>query len=837
TPYQKQIWERFQIQASFSIAIMLDGKAWGLVVVHQCAVSRLWQESDVALISQLVLELTVRLQPLQLADALERKDNQAKLLTKISERIQRSRDENEIFRTTVIELRKFFNCDRAVVYRFYEDWSGEVVAESVNAGWVALMDEQERDTSIKDELMSSDRCSVKELGSPKKRDADTYLKESEGGIYNQGTRFRRVDDVNAAGFSACYLASLEKFQARAYVNVPLFQDGRLWGLVAIYQNSGPRRWLESECEAMVQVASSLGLALQQADTRAALEAIEQERAKASQREQAVTRLIERITQATDSVSIFRAATQSIRQLLECDRAVVYRFYEDWSGEVVAESVASGWMSIMDEQERDSTIKEELMTSDRCSVKQLGSPKKLDTDTYFKDTEGGDYVQGTRFKQIDDVYAAGFSPCYLQTLEKFQARAYINVPLYQGNRLWGLFVVYQNSGARTWTQDELDTMLQVSGPLSVALQKAEAFERLDAKSDEMARSADRERAITRIVEKVTQATDIISIFRTATQELRQLLECDRSVVYRFYEDWSGEVVAESVGTGWVSLMDEQERDASIKSDLMTSDRCSVKQLGSPEKPDADTYLKETKGGTYTQGTSCRQVDDVYEAGFSPCYLESLEKFQARAYINVPLFQGDRLWGLLCVYQNDAPRAWQQSDADALMQVSGPLSVALQRAEAIASLEAKSAEMEKAAERERTVSRIIERISEANEIGSLFRTGTQEIRQLLECDRVVVYRFYPDWSGEVVAESVATGWVSLMEEQNRDTSIKSNLMSSDRCTVKEYGQPANPDSDTYLKDNKGGMYNRGTRFRQVDDVHDAGFSPCYLESLEKFQARAY
>ena len=75
----------------------------------------------------------------------------------------------------------------------------------------------------------------------------------------------------------------------------------------------------------------------------------------------------------------------------------------------------------------------------CTLKELKPGGSLDNDTYFKKNKGGDYTRGKQFNVVNDVYAAGFSDCYLRSLEKYQAKAYIIVPIFQEDKLWGFFL--------------------------------------------------------------------------------------------------------------------------------------------------------------------------------------------------------------------------------------------------------------------------------------------------------------------------------------------------------------------------------------------------------------
>ena len=837
SPYQLQILDKYQVKASLAVPLAFNDKIWGLVVAQQCEKPRSWSETEITFVYQIVTQMGLEMQPADFQERLQRQAQQEESIEKVIRKIQRFSDIRKVFQTATQEIRKLLKADRAVIYKFYPDWSGEVVAESVGAGWVQLIQEQDKDSSIRQDLMSSDQCSVKDMAKEKNLDSDTYFKETKGGLYSSGANYRKVNDIYEMDFSQCYLDSLEKFQCRAYINIPLYQGGKLWGLFCVYQNDAPREWQDEEVRVLLRFGAPLATVLNQADIIDQLKAESEKVNQAIEREQTLTRINDLIRESLDVRNVFSIAVQEIRQYLKADRCVIYKFYPDWSGEIVAESLAAGWDSLMKMQETDTSLKQDLMDSDRCNVKQMGSPKQLDADTYLKETQGGMYKEGETYRRVDDIYTMNFSACYLTSLEKFQCRAYINVPIFQGDRLWGLLCVYQNDAPRAWQESEVDFLVRLSNPLGMALKQGELVAQMEADRQRVAKAAEREKTIARVSNYIRETLDLNTIFTTATQEIRQYLKADRAVVYKFYPDWSGEIVAESVAAGWNSLMKMQESDPRLKQDLMDSDRCSVKQMGSPKRLDTDTYLKETQGGMYQDSETYRKVDDIYEMGFSACYLSSLERFQCRAYINVPIFQGDRLWGLLFVYQNEGPREWQDSEVDFMMRLSNPLGLALEQAEFVRQLKEKTDKIAENAEREQFVDRIVNDIRNTTNTGNIFRTAVTEVRQLLKADRTVVYRFYPDWSGEVVAESVASGWVALMQEQEKDSTFKQDLMDSDRCSIKQMGSPSRKDPDTYLKETEGGMYGEGVDYRRVDDIYAANFSSCYLATLEKMQCRAY
>ncbi len=206
---------------------------------------------------------------------------------------------------------------------------------------------------------------------------------------------------------------------------------------------------------------------------------------------------------------------------------------------------------------------------------------------------------------------------------------------------------------------------------------------------LTQTANRERAIARVVQRMRQTLNIDDIFRTTTDELRQILACDRVIVYRFNPDWSGNVVAESVGSGWRSLLAQDSTSYALE-----SDRCTVKLIDADASPIQDTYLQENQGGHYSNGIRYLSVPDIYDAGFDDCYMELLESLQAKAYLIVPIFSGNQLWGLLASYHNANSRQWQKFEIKLTTQVGAQLGVAIQQSELFSQTQEQSVALQKA-----------------------------------------------------------------------------------------------------------------------------------------------
>lgn len=261
-----------------------------------------------------------------------------------------------------------------------------------------------------------------------------------------------------------------------------------------------------------------------------------------------------------------------------------------------------------------------------------------------------------------------------------------LPLIVNGEFWGFVGFDDCTKARTW--DTLEISLLNMAASAIALHHERKLT-----EDALRCSAEREQATLRVIERMRQTLDIEQIFHTTTEELRQLLKCDRVLIYCFKSDWSGKCVAESVGNGWISVLQTMAEVPELTRVSTDHDDCLIRTWNSVDLTH-DTYLQETQGGAYNRGVKYFCVDDVHQANFTACYLDLLHKLQAKAYLTVPIFQGHRLWGLLAVYQNSEARHWLPSEVHLVTHVSTQLGVALQQSDLLTQTQQQSADLEKA-----------------------------------------------------------------------------------------------------------------------------------------------
>jgi methyl-accepting chemotaxis protein PixJ len=455
TPYQKQLLEKFQIQASLSLPIVVEGKVWGLLAVNNCSCARQWQEVEITLLSQITTELTYKLQSFEFHKELQNQTQAKKSVAKVIDKILHVSNLDKIFQTTTQEIRQLLRCDRVGVYRFKPDWSGEFVAESVGNGWI--------------KMVGPDFYMVWE---------DSHLQDTQGGRYAKGESFV-AKDIYKMGHAQCHIDILEQYEMKAYIIAPIFTGEKLWGLLAAYQNSGPRDWQPWEETFLTQIGLQFGVAVSQREYIEQVQKKSDQLAQIVEQEKALTKTVNRIRQSFDVDSIFKTTTQEVRQLLKCDRVAVYRFKPDWSGEFVSESVGHGW------------------------VRLLGPDiKTVWEDTHLQETQGGRYVQGENLV-VNDIYQMGHFPCHIEILEQFEIKAYVIIPVFSGEKLWGLLAAYQNSGSRDWQPWEVNFLAQIGLQFGIAISQQLA---------KLAEAAAREKAAKELLQQ--RAIQLLTVLRPA-----------------------------------------------------------------------------------------------------------------------------------------------------------------------------------------------------------------------------------------------------------------------------------------------------------------------------------
>ncbi len=232
---------------------------------------------------------------------------------------------------------------------------------------------------------------------------------------------------------------------------------------------------------------------------------------------------------------------------------------------------------------------------------------------------------------------------LQIMQQ-QRSYYVPIMLVTGQGSETLAVRLLKAGAEDYLIKGNITTASLQAAITDAIDKTELRLRLR-------QSQERERLVAQIAQQIRQSLDLATILTTTVEEVRQLFDTDRVLIFRFNPDWSGTVIAESVGADWRSVLSTTMLDP-----------CLV-----------TTFVRQYQQGRVTA------IADIHSAELNPCHVEMLAEFQVQANLVVPILQSDQLWGLLIAHHCAAPRAWQTAEIELLKQLSTQVGTAIQQAE--------------------------------------------------------------------------------------------------------------------------------------------------------------
>jgi len=424
------------------------------------------------------------------------------------------------------------------------------------------------------------------------------------------------------------------------------------------------------------------------------------------RERLIGAIAQRIHYSLDLDEILNTTVAEVRQILACDRVLVFRLYGDGSGIVEVESVDVNWQPIS-----GTVINDRYFAEDYIHLYQKG-----------------------RVQSVEDIYNAGLTDCHIELLAQFQVRANLVIPIVHEERLWGLLVAQQCQTPRKWQPWEIELLQTLSTHTAIAIQQSELYQQAQTEIHQrqqaeatLRQQVQREQLIGAITQRIRQSLNLEDILERTVAQVRQVLQTDRVIILRFNPDWSGKVVVESVDSRWCSILGNRIYDP-----------CFEK-----------TYLS-----LYQQGR-VRTLDDIYTANLSQCYIDLLAKFQVRANLVVPIVHSNkplptpqsqldvstpsqsptRLWGLLIAHHCSQPRKWQSFEIDLLDGLASQVAIAIQQSQLYE--QAKSLFW-----RERVLNQVTQAIRRSLDLTTVFETAVQEIGELLPVDRAEIVQYAPE-----------------------------------------------------------------------------------------------
>ncbi|MEH1944418.1 MAG: diguanylate cyclase [Nostoc sp.] len=533
-PCYKQLLTKLQIRANLVVPILVNNQdlygisasspqLWGLLITHQCSSPRQWSCLEIEFLQLVATQLGIALQQSAIKERLRGEDE-----LRWQQALLRSMTDTSLLGFYVVDNRT----DKILYFndRFCEIWGIEHLKTQMQIGELKnndiipdclpliadltafaesckpLQSEDNRST-VEDEILFVDGRTIRRFSSQIRDIRDRYfgrlyifediserlrteiaLRESEERYRSvitamaEGIVLQQVDGrITACNERAEKILGLNTEQMMGLTSIDprwraIHEDGTPFPgethpaivtlhtgqpqssvVMGVYKPDGSLTWISINSQPLFRLNELKPYAVVASFTDiTARKQIELALQNQAERERMVFAIAQHIRQSLDLDEILNTTVADVRHFLQTDRVIIYRLNANWSGTVVMESVAEGWKPILNMEI---------------------------TDTYFIETQGQSYQQGT-IKVTPDIYIGGLTACHLELLEQLQVRAKLVVPILQGDGLWGLLIAHHCRAPREWQLWESELLKQLATQVAIAIQQSQLCQQLQLANQQL-----------------------------------------------------------------------------------------------------------------------------------------------------------------------------------------------------------------------------------------------------------------------------------------------------------------------------------------------------------------
>ncbi|WP_336367513.1 ATP-binding protein [Marinobacter sp. C2H3] len=223
----------------------------------------------------------------------------------------------------------------------------------------------------------------------------------------------------------------------------------------------------------------------------------------------LAQLIGQVKAARSVSELVQTAAAAVRSITGYDRVMVYRFAEDWHGEVVAESSAEGMVRFLGlhfpagdipAQARALYLENEIRM-----IADVDAPVVpiISVSTLARDTQ----------PDLSDCALRAVSPIHLQYLRNMNVAASMSISLIRDGRLWGLIACHHRKPRYLPVDARLAARL-VGDVLSMCLRLVEDSDVMKARLRHNLRQ-------TELLQRFVQSDELVPSLVANGEELRQL----------------------------------------------------------------------------------------------------------------------------------------------------------------------------------------------------------------------------------------------------------------------------------------------------------------------------
>ena len=654
------------------------------------------------------------------------------LLRRITKRIRQSLELPEILTCAVEEVRGFLAIDRAMIYRFNTDGSGEVVAESINNNRLPSLrglnfpaddipqEAREMYINLRQRTIIDVSSGLMGLSPLDSGDTGNPLTREE-------IRYRSVD--------TCHATYLRAMGVQSSVVVPILceitereiidnlgisrsrtqnskSQSELWGLL-VSHHSESNRISETDLELIQLVVDQISIAISHSNLLAQTREQAFREAKVNQvatllhgqptiRLKAALEATVRDLEGAGGRIYIKGKSQKIKDKnisLKGTNSEIINFPED---DLLAsfELFTCGEQPNMPEWEKEIPIEQHPLWQQwaEAGFKTANEISQLTiTNSQFP-------IINFQFPIliVGDLYKEPLFRVLVPAFQSTQIRGLLVVPLQYRQQLLGYLTIFRNEieterlwagrfesnikqrlprqsfelwrelkkgQSREWNSREIEQAKAIGNHFSMAIQQYTLYKEVQNLNINL------ERQVQERTSQLQQSLELAKVLGRVTDQLRSTLDL-KTILQTIVRE-----VRTLLNTDRVVIyqfIEGRQGEVVVESiaplsDVTRSGRRSILGVKAPEN-----CFPEESACLYRQGR-VQAINDIYHEDLTPCHREFLQSLQVRASLIVPIGTDVLLWGLLIAHECSGSRIWQSSESDLLQQLAHQAAIAIHQAE--------------------------------------------------------------------------------------------------------------------------------------------------------------
>ncbi|HLO47897.1 MAG TPA: ATP-binding protein [Kamptonema sp.] len=369
----------------------------------------------------------------------------------------------------------------------------------------------------------------------------------------------------------------------------------------------------------------------------------------------LNRMTNRIRQSLELQEILSATVAEMRSFLATDRVKIYRFGEDWTGEVIAESIHEQRLpsllglhfpaSDIPPHAREMFIKARQRTIVNLATEQM-TLSRLDSTNTIDDLTVEDILS----TPIEEILQRPVDPCHIEYLTTMGVQSTLAVPIFYQQKLWGLLISH-HAEPKDFSKGSLQIVQTIADQVSVAIAQSNLLSQARSK-------AHQETVINQIATWLHAPMNMEEIMRGVLEKVIAALSASGGRLYLTSTDSTSPTAIYTSGSGPITAPDREP--------IVLEDRIFWQQLITCKESDnlevadqqefSSSLLENPKSITPQSQfpISCPQlqiISDIYQEPQLQPVWEEFRPTRIRGMIVMPLTYRQRCLGCLTIFREE------------------------------------------------------------------------------------------------------------------------------------------------------------------------------------------